>query len=127
MFSYFIEPLQLIVKKLDRKNVYFLTGQDKRNLEDALKAGEKPILATYCISEGINLTKYKNIIFLCLPLAWRIYEQALSRVWRYGQEDKVYLQRLIDKKGIDTKVWQILKRKGDVLEELKQKGSLSDG
>lgn len=127
VFSYFIEPLQLIVKKLDRKNVYFLTGQDKRNLEDVLKEGEKPILATYCISEGINLTKYKNIIFLCLPLAWRIYEQALSRVWRYGQEDKVYLQRLIDKKGIDTKVWQILKRKGDVLEELKQKGSLSDG
>jgi SNF2 family DNA or RNA helicase len=127
LFSYFIEPLQHIVKKLGRKNVYFLTGQDKKDLEDALKEGEKPILATYCISEGINLTKYKNIIFLCLPLAWRVYEQALSRVWRYGQEDKVYLQRIIDKKGIDTKVWQILKRKGDVLEELKQRGSLNDG
>jgi SNF2 family DNA or RNA helicase len=127
LFSYFIEPLQHIVKKLGRKNVYFLTGQDKKDLEDALKEGEKPILATYCISEGINLTKYKNIIFLCLPLAWRAYEQALSRVWRYGQEDKVYLQRIIDKKGIDTKVWQILKRKGDVLEELKQRGSLNDG
>jgi len=126
VFSYFIEPLQHIVKKFGRKNVYFLTGQDKRDLEDALKEGEKPILATYCISEGINLTKYKNIIFLCLPLAWRTYEQALSRVWRYGQENKVYLQRLIDKKGIDTKVWKILKRKGDVLEELKRRGSLSD-
>jgi SNF2 family DNA or RNA helicase len=59
-------------------------------------------------------------------LAWRVYEQALSRVWRYGQEDKVYLQRLIDKKGIDLKVWKILKRKGDVLEELKRRGSLND-
>jgi SNF2 family DNA or RNA helicase len=126
VFSYFIEPLNLIVKKLDRKNVYFLTGQDKKDLEYALKKGEKPILATYCISEGINLTEYKNIIFLCLPLAWRVYEQALSRVWRYGQEDKVYLQRLIDKQGIDPKVWKILKRKGNVLEELKRKGGLSD-
>jgi SNF2 family DNA or RNA helicase len=126
VFSYFIEPLNLIVKKLDRKNVYFLTGQDKRDLEYALKKGEKPILATYCISEGISLTSYKNVIFLCLPLAWRVYEQALSHVWRYGQEDKVYLQRLIDKQGIDPKVWKILKRKGDVLEELKRKGSLSD-
>jgi len=127
VFSYFIEPLQHIVKRFDRKNVYFLTGQDKRDLDNALKKGEKPILATYCISEGINLTSYKNIIFLCLPLAWRVYEQALSRVWRYGQENKVYLQRLIDKKGIDTKVWGILKRKGDVLEELKKRGVLKDG
>ena len=126
VFSYFIEPLGLVVKKIGRKNVYFLTGQNKKDLEYALKESEKPILATYCISEGISLTKYKNIIFLCLPLAWRTYEQALSRVWRYGQEDKVYLQRLIDKKGIDPKVWGILKRKGDVLEELKRKGSLSD-
>jgi SNF2 family DNA or RNA helicase len=126
VFSYFIEPLNLIVKKFGRKNVYFLTGQDKRDLNDALKKGIKPILATYCISEGINLTSYKNVLFLCLPLAWRVYEQALSRVWRYGQEDKVYLQRLIDKQGIDLKVWKILKRKGDVLEELKRKGSLND-
>jgi len=126
VFSYFIEPLNLIVKNLGRKNVYFLTGQDKKDLDDALKEGTKPILATYCISEGISLTNYKNVIFLCLPLAWRVYEQALSRVWRYGQEDKVYLQRLIDKRGIDPKVWKILKRKGDVLEELKRKGSLSD-
>jgi SNF2 family DNA or RNA helicase len=126
VFSYFIEPLDLIVKKVGRKNVYFLTGRDKKDLEYAVKNSDKPILATYCISEGINLTGYKNIIFLCLPLAWRVYEQALSRVWRYGQKDKVYLLRLIDRKGIDLKVWKILKRKGDVLEELKTKGSLSD-
>jgi len=126
VFSYFIEPLNLIVKKLSRKNVYFVTGQDKRDLEYAIKGFDKPILATYCISEGINLTGYKNIVFLCLPLAWRVYEQALSRVWRFGQENKVYLLRLMDKKGIDLKVWKILKQKGDVLEELKRKGSLSD-
>jgi SNF2 family DNA or RNA helicase len=126
VFSYFIEPLDSIVKKLGRKNVYFVTGQDKKDLEYAIKNFDKPILATYCISEGINLTGYKNIVFLCLPLAWRVYEQALSRVWRFGQKDKVYLLRLMDKKGIDLKVWKILKRKGDVLEELKRKGSLSD-
>jgi SNF2 family DNA or RNA helicase len=126
VFSYFIEPLDVIVKKLGKKSVYFFTGRDKRELEQAVKNADKPILATYCISEGINLTGYKNVIFLCLPLAWRVYEQALSRVWRYGQEEKVYLQRLIDKRGIDPKVWEILKRKGDVLEELKRKGGLSD-
>jgi SNF2 family DNA or RNA helicase len=119
VFSYFLGPLQWILKKVDRKKVYFITGQDKKDLELALKYADKPIVATYCISEGINLTHYKNIIFLCLPLAWRTYEQALSRVWRYGQEDKVYLQVLVDRNGIDERVLEILRQKKNVLDELK--------
>jgi SNF2 family DNA or RNA helicase len=118
VFSYFLTPLEEIAKRLGRKNVYFIHGSDKRELNEALHHAEKPVLATYCISEGISLTKYKNIIFLNLPLAWRVYEQALSRVWRYGQKNKVYLQRLHH--GIDFRVWEILSRKGDVLEELKK-------
>jgi SNF2 family DNA or RNA helicase len=119
VFSYFLSPLKYIERKLGRDKVYFITGQDKKDLENALRRGEKPILATYCISEGINLTHYKNIIFLCLPLAWRTYEQALSRVWRYGQADKVYLQVLIDQNGIDGRVLEILRQKKNVLDELK--------
>jgi SNF2 family DNA or RNA helicase len=121
VFSYFLTPLEEIAKRLGRKNVYFIHGSDKRELDEALHHAEKPILATYCISEGISLTKYKNIIFLNLPLAWRIYEQALSRVWRYGQKNKVYLQRMLH--GIDSRVWEILSKKGDVLEELKKLGN----
>jgi SNF2 family DNA or RNA helicase len=122
VFSYFLEPLHLITKKV--KDVYFINGQNKKDLEEALKRGKKPILATYCISEGINLTHYKNIIFLCLPLAWRVYEQALSRVWRYGQSAKVYLLRLVDRNGIDGRVWEILKQKKNVLDELKLRSLL---
>jgi SNF2 family DNA or RNA helicase len=124
VFSFFLEPLQHVMKKVGKDKAYFITGQDKKDLENALRRGDKPILATYCISEGINLTHYKNIIFLSLPLAWRTYEQALSRVWRYGQADKVYLQRLIDVNGIDGRVLEILKQKKNVLEELKLKARL---
>jgi len=124
VFSFFLSPLQYIAKKLGRDKIYFITGQNKKDLESALRRGDKPILATYCISEGINLTHYKNIIFLCLPLAWRTYEQALSRVWRYGQTDKVYLQRLIDANGIDERVWEILRQKRNVLDELKLRARL---
>jgi len=119
VFSYFLSPLQYITRKVGRNKVYFITGQDKKDLELALRYADKPILATYCISEGINLTHYKNIIFLCLPLAWRTYEQALSRVWRYGQSDKVYLQVLVDKNGIDERVLEILRQKKNVLDEVK--------
>lgn len=119
VFSYFLSPLQYIEKRLGRNKIYFITGQDKKDLESALRRGEKTILATYCISEGINLTHYKNIIFLCLPLAWRTYEQALSRVWRYGQSDKVYLQVLVDRNGIDERVLEILRQKKNVLDEVK--------
>jgi SWI/SNF-related matrix-associated actin-dependent regulator 1 of chromatin subfamily A len=121
VFSYFLEPLKHIVKKLGRDRVYFITGENKRDLELALKRADKPLLATYCISEGINLTYYKNIIFLCLPLAWRTFEQAISRVWRFGQKDKVYLQILINKNEIDARILEILKKKKNVLEELKLK------
>lgn len=124
VFSYFLSPLQYIAKKGGKGKVYFITGQDKKDLELALRYADKPILATYCISEGINLTHYKNIIFLCLPLAWRTYEQALSRVWRYGQEDKVYLQVLVDRNGIDERVLEILRQKKNVLDELKLRSML---
>jgi SNF2 family DNA or RNA helicase len=124
VFSFFLSPLQYIARKLGRDKIYFITGQNKKDLEDAIKKGDKPILATYCISEGINLTHYKNIIFLSLPLAWRTYEQALSRVWRYGQKDKVYLQVLVDRNGIDGRVLEILRQKKNVLEELKLKARL---
>jgi SNF2 family DNA or RNA helicase len=120
VFSFFLEPLRLIAKKLGKDKIYFITGENKKDLELALKRGDKPIIATYCISEGINLTHYNNIIFHCLPLAWRTFEQALSRVWRYGQKNKVYLQILIDKKGFDAKVLEILKKKKNMLDELKR-------
>jgi len=122
VFSYFLEPIEQIVKRVGRDRVYVVTGKDKRELEYAIKYAEKPVIATYCISEGVNLNKYRNILFLSLPLAWRVYEQALSRIWRFGQAEKVYLVRLHDKNGIDCRVWNILKRKGDVLEELKVLG-----
>jgi SNF2 family DNA or RNA helicase len=118
VFSYFLNPLLEIVKRLGPQNVYLVHGQNKKDLQKAINLADKPLLATYCISEGINLNQYKNIIFLSLPLAWRTFEQALSRAWRFGQTSKVYLQRLIH--GIDHYVWKILAKKGDVLEELKK-------
>jgi SNF2 family DNA or RNA helicase len=118
VFSYFLNPLLEILKRIGPQNAYFIHGQNKKDLEKAIHLADKPVLATYCISEGINLTHYKNIIFFSLPLAWRTYEQALSRVWRFGQSSKVYLQRLVH--GIDHYVWKIVSKKGDVLEELKK-------
>ena len=120
VFSFFLNPLLEISKRIGPQNTYLIHGQNKKDLQKAIHLADKPILATYCISEGINLTQYKNIIFLSLPLAWRTYEQALSRAWRFGQSSKVYLQRLIH--GIDHYVWKILSKKGDVLEELKKLG-----
>ena len=118
IFSFFLNPLLEITKLIGHKNIYLIHGQNKKDLQKAIHLADKPILATYCISEGINLTQYKNIIFLSLPLAWRTFEQALSRAWRFGQPSKVYLQRLMH--GIDSYIWKILSQKRNVLEEVKK-------
>lgn len=118
VFSYYKAPLEVLRSQI--KDCYFITGDNKKDLEKALLEGGKPILATYCINEGVDLSHYKNVVFLCLPLAYRDYYQAYSRVYRAGQKSKVYVMKPIASR-IDKYVLRILSQKKNVLEELANK------
>ena len=119
VFSLYKTPLKIVKKRL-KEECYFITGDNKRDLEKVLLEGNKPVLSTYCINEGVDLSHYKNVVFLSLPLAYRDYYQAYSRVYRAGQKNSVYLIKLIGSR-LDRYVVKILQQKKDVLTELVNK------
>jgi superfamily II DNA or RNA helicase len=115
VFSNFVAPVKELAKHIDG---YFITGDDKKQLETCVFRQDKPLIATYCIKEGLNLQRYKNVVFLSLPLAYRDYVQSLSRVYRAGQKNKVVVYHILGN-AIDNKVYQILQAKKDVTDVLR--------
>ncbi|MGC8789751.1 MAG: SNF2-related protein [Caldisericum sp.] len=119
VFSFFREPLWLLREhfKIDH---YYIDGSNKKDLAKACTEGGKPILTTYALKEGVNLTHYSNIVFLSLPLAYRDYYQSVSRLHRIGQNKKVYVVKVLSSK-IDRYVNKIIQQKRNLLEELQRK------
>ncbi len=117
-FSLF-RAVPLYIKQKLKDKFYVITGDDKRDLEQAITKADKPIIATYSLKEGANLQKYSNIVYLSLPLAYRDYEQSLSRIYRAGQKNKATVYHLQQNK-IDYVVYNILKEKKDVYQFLRK-------
>lgn len=117
-FSLFKAIPEYIKKKMKDK-FYIITGEDKRDLEKAIMKSDKPIISTYALKEGANLQKYKNIVYLSLPLAYRDLEQSLSRIYRAGQTSKSTAYYLLQNK-IDYMVYNILNEKKDVYNFLRK-------
>jgi SNF2 family DNA or RNA helicase len=121
VFSLFIDFVKILQDKL-RNKAYFITGQTPTEYRmRVIEKQDKPIISTYAMSEGANLQKgYKNIVFASLPLKYIEMEQAIGRVYRTGQSNKVALYYLLQN-GIDKTVLNILKRKQNVVEYLRKK------
>lgn len=117
-FSLF-RAVPLYIKSKYRDKFYIITGDDKKDLTQAITKADKPIVATYSLKEGANLQKYSNIVYLSLPLAYRDYEQSLSRIYRAGQRNKATIYH-IQQNRIDFVVYGILKEKKDVFQFLRQ-------
>jgi superfamily II DNA or RNA helicase len=118
VFSLFREPVEQIKQKLGDK-CYLITGQYRKDFDDALQKQDKPIICTYALKEGANLQKYNNIVYLAPPLAYRDYQQSLARVYRTGQDKKVSVYKLLQN-SIDYKVYNILQNKASVYDYLRK-------
>ncbi|MBX0310276.1 MAG: hypothetical protein JHC31_00465 [Sulfurihydrogenibium sp.] len=121
IFSLFKEPAERIKQKLKDK-VYLITGEYRKDFDNALTRQDKPIVSTYALKEGANLQKYHNIVFLAPPLAYRDYQQAIARVYRIGQQKKVNIYKLLQN-PIDYQVYNILKNKESVYQYLRKEKS----
>jgi len=112
IFVYFLETVEEYKKRLGNK-AYYITGQDKKDLEKILKYADKPVITTYSLKEGVNLQFYNYVVFHTLPLAYRDYVQAIGRVYRSGQSKNVVVYNLLQA-NIDYVVYKILKQKKSV-------------
>jgi superfamily II DNA or RNA helicase len=117
VFSLFRDPILELRKHLKDK-AYMITGEYKKELEDALRKQNKPIISTFALKEGANLQKYSNIVYLSLPMSYRDYQQSLARAYRTGQNKKVSIYKLFQQ-TIDYKVDNIIKNKGRVYDYLR--------
>jgi SNF2 family DNA or RNA helicase len=119
VFSLFLDFVKTLQDKLKNK-AYFITGSTPTEYRmRVIERQDKPIISTYAMSEGANLQRgYKNIVFASLPLKYIEMEQAIGRVYRTGQSNKVALYYLLQN-GIDKTVLSILKRKQNVVEYLR--------
>jgi SNF2 family DNA or RNA helicase len=120
VFSLFLDFVYALQDKLKNK-AYFITGSTPVEYRmRVIQRQDKPIISTYAMSEGANLQKgYKNVVFVSLPLKYIDMEQAVGRVYRTGQSNKVALYYLLQN-GIDKTVLNILKRKQNVVEYLRK-------
>lgn len=120
VFVYFKDTLNYY-KKLLANKAYFISGEDKSDLNSILTKADKPVIATYSLKEGTNLQAYKNIVFHTLPLAYRDMVQAIGRVYRAGQNSHVNLVYLFSSK-VDRQVYGILRSKKSVQDFFKEVG-----
>lgn len=77
-------------------------------------AREIPMLVGNCaaMSHGLNLQSGGHrVIWFSLPVSQEIYDQAVARLWRSGQENAVIVHRLIANDSIDQKIAKLLDRK----------------
>lgn len=116
VFSFFKSPIEYLKEKY--KDSYIITGESKDDLEKAIKLSDKPVFATYSLKEGANLQGYSKVVFLSLPLAYRDYEQAISRVYRAGQKKKVVVYRLLQN-PIDRVILNIINEKKSIHDYLR--------
>jgi SNF2 family DNA or RNA helicase len=64
------------------------------------------------MSHGLNLQSGGHrVIWFSLPVSQEIYDQAVARLWRSGQENAVIVHRLIANDSIDQKIAKLLDRK----------------
>jgi len=120
VFSYFRAPVLEIKKRLGDKFFYVL-GDYKNDVESILTAGNRPVIATYAIAEGINLQhNYNTLLYMSLPLAYRSYYQSRGRVYRSGQKYKVVAQHIL-MQPIDYEVKRIIDKKEELAEYLRHR------
>jgi SNF2 family DNA or RNA helicase len=125
IFSQFVGMLDLIKKALIERNIKFeyLTGQTKNRAEKVKNFQENQEVRIFLISLkaggiGLNLTE-ADYVYLVDPW-WNpaVENQAIDRVYRIGQKNKVIAVRLICPNTIEDKMLKLQSSKKDLAGKL---------
>jgi len=97
-------------------------------------AGEIPVLLGQpsSMSHGLNMQSAgRAVIFHSLIWDFEAYDQFIKRVWRQGQEERVFLYHIAARGTVDEVILQRLKEKNftqqTLFRELKKRGKLRHG
>lgn len=82
-----------------------------REIEERWNQGDLPILLAQpqSVAHGLNLQGTRGaIIWHSIPWDLEIYEQFIRRVWRQGQQDRVFNYHIVAKETVDESVMKAL-------------------
>jgi hypothetical protein len=121
MFTSFVEAVEAgeahcVTLGMKPIVVYGKTSSDLANIVKRFDTDAKlnPLLATYAsLSTGVRLTMADTMILLNSPFRAYILEQAISRIYRLGQDSQTYVYQCV----LDTgEIPNISTRSADILE-----------
>jgi SNF2 family DNA or RNA helicase len=98
-----------------------VTPRRQREIEDAWNAGKIPVLLAQpqSVAHGLNL-QGTGAAIISHSLTWNLEddEQFIRRVWRQGQQERVFVHRIVARKTIDEVVMKMIAKKDRVQQNL---------
>ena len=128
LFSQFTSMLRLVEERLDAEKLDFvkLTGstQNRGRCVEAFQSGKVPLflISLRAGGTGLNLTEADTVIHYDPWWNPQVENQATDRAYRIGQENPVFVYKLIAEGTVEEKIVAMQKRKAALAE-----GILSGG
>ena len=125
VFSNWTQITDEVIKRLKNYNPAVITGQtadnDRPLQEKKFQTDDtcKVIIGTIgAMGTGITITAGTVEIFLDHPWTRGMYDQAVDRCHRIGQKNNVTIYNILCKDTIDERIWEIVKKKGEMSDSL---------
>ncbi|MBB6695592.1 DEAD/DEAH box helicase [Cohnella xylanilytica] len=133
VFSQFTEMLGLIRRELGYRGVsfFYLDGQtsasERIELSARFNEGEREafLVSLKAGGTGLNLTGADTVILYDLWWNPAVEQQAADRAHRIGQKKVVQVIRLVAQGTVEDKMYELQRRKSNLLDEVVQAGSES--
>lgn len=127
VFSYFTHTIQAVIQLLgDRCYGPIsggLSGAKRQEILDAFgESAPGSVLVSQIIAGGTGINvQAASMVILCEP-QWKpsTEEQAISRAYRMGQQQKVMVHRLLSQDSVDERMLEILQDKADIFARFAQ-------
>ena len=119
IFSNWTQMTDIIYNRLHQKYpLSLITGQTadnvrQVNVNEFQEGSSKIIIGTIgAMGTGLTLTAGTVLIFMDHPWNRALYDQAVDRCHRIGQNNNITIYNLITKNTIDERIWELVQRKG---------------
>ena len=123
VFAVFVNEIKAIRKLIESKGIKYswIAGEVKKEDRGAMVSDFQEnddvkifIAQTHTAGLGITLTAADTAVFYSLDFNYVDYTQALSRLHRLGQKNKVNNIHVLTKNAIDEKLIAVLEKKEDI-------------
>ena len=132
LFSQFVSMLEIIERELQQRGIAYLklTGQtrDRQKVVEAFQAGRAPVflISLRAGGLGLNLTAADTVIHYDPWWNPAVEDQATDRAHRIGQDQKVFVYRLLTEGTIEDKIQQLQASKRELIDGLLGGGGAID-